>query len=107
MGRRKRSIEPIVVTVVSDELFDDARNEEYLKVAQTLLSDLAKSQDIVYTKDDVQQKITNKGGKFAVEYTVIAEADCYAIRNFVVDAKKTTKHFNYATVMCDDGKFVV
>ncbi|VDP03529.1 unnamed protein product [Heligmosomoides polygyrus] len=89
MGRRKRSIEPIVVTVVSDELFDDARNEEYLKVAQTL------------------QKITNKGGKFAVEYTVIAEADCYAIRNFVVDAKKTTKHFNYATVMCDDGKFVV
>lgn len=38
MGRRKRSIEPIVVTVVSDELFDDARNEEYLKVAQTLVS---------------------------------------------------------------------
>ncbi|VDL76942.1 unnamed protein product [Nippostrongylus brasiliensis] len=35
--RAKRSLEPIIVTVVSDELYDPAKNEQNFKTAESLV----------------------------------------------------------------------
>ncbi|WKX97232.1 hypothetical protein Q1695_013138 [Nippostrongylus brasiliensis] len=103
--RVKRSLEPIIVTVVSDEPYDPTKNEQNFKTAESLLTDLAKSQGVVYNEEDVKAKMKKQGGKFAVEYTILQSVDCYSVRNFVVDAKNKTSHFDYATVECDDGKY--
>ncbi|WKX97233.1 hypothetical protein Q1695_013138 [Nippostrongylus brasiliensis] len=105
--RVKRSLEPIIVTVVSDEPYDPTKNEQNFKTAESLLTDLAKSQGVVYNEEDVKAKMKKQGGKFAVEYTILQSVDCYSVRNFVVDAKNKTSHFDYATVECDDGKYVI
>ncbi|KAK6056258.1 hypothetical protein COOONC_06236 [Cooperia oncophora] len=106
VGRRKRFAETVVVTVVSDEPYDNSKNVFHLNRANDL-SDIASSQGIKYSKEDVLQKIKNQAGNFAVEYTIMSDVDCYALRNFIVNAKKRTTHFSYATVECDDGEFVI
>ncbi|VDL79551.1 unnamed protein product [Nippostrongylus brasiliensis] len=61
--RVKRSLEPIIVTVVSDEPYDPTKNEQNFKTAESLLTDLAKSQGVVYNEEDVKAKMKKQGGE--------------------------------------------
>ncbi|KAK6739316.1 hypothetical protein RB195_021012 [Necator americanus] len=106
VGRRKRAIEEVVVTVISNEKYDATQNYLHYKVADAMFEDIASTKGVRYNKNNIIQEVKNEGGKFALQYN-ITDADCYAVRNFVSEAKSSTSHFRYATVDCEDGKYLI
>ncbi|CAJ0605075.1 unnamed protein product [Cylicocyclus nassatus] len=104
--RRKRNLDEVIVTVTTNKKYDEAQNQHHLKVADAMLEDIASSQGIHYDNDDIVREIRNEHGMFAVQY-IIFGADCYGVRNFVSKAKNTTSHFVYATVDCEEGRYLL
>ncbi|KHJ79185.1 hypothetical protein OESDEN_21175, partial [Oesophagostomum dentatum] len=99
--KRKRAVEEIKITLVSNQVFDPARNDNHLQVFKALMDDYIKTKGVSYSSGLVKEQITNDNGMFAILYTVMGY-DCDGVTNFVREGKASTNFITAAKVKCED-----
>ena len=97
-GRRRRSVDPVSVTIVSNKPYDVSTIDLNLEILKAVVTDYEKVEGIHYDVSNFDQQTKNQGGKFAVYYSV--EDDCTRVKQFVKGAKASSSDVAYALVKC-------
>ena len=97
-ARRRRSVDPVSVTIVSNKPYDVSTIDLNLEILKAVVTDYEKVEGTHYDVSNFDQQTKDQGGKFAVYYSV--EDDCTRVKQFVKGAKASSSDVAYALVKC-------
>ena len=97
-GRKRRSIEPVEITLVTHLPFNPSTNDQSLLSVNQAIQQFQQTHHISYQLSKVHKEVVNQAGQFAVVYDV--QEDCQTTRNFVKEAKQANPSVAYVLIQC-------
>ncbi|CAJ0597346.1 unnamed protein product [Cylicocyclus nassatus] len=90
---------PIEVRVITNQLFHRHLNDMHIKVFRNMLDEYIGTKGINFAEEEIQERIVDEGGMFAVRY-ILRDFDCDELIELARDGKSRTDFVSAVKIKC-------